>query len=65
MGGKANKASVVHDYLCVKSTLPRSLIDLVFLEAASVSGVPAWRRNLMYFGIRLHAAAKFIKQLWS
>jgi len=52
-GDCAHKAAVVHDYLYRTGGLPRSLADLVFLEAAFVSGVPWWRRFLLYLGVRV------------
>lgn len=54
-GGKAKKASVVHDYLCVTKDVSREMADAVFVEAAELQGVPAWRRKLMWMGVRGYA----------
>jgi hypothetical protein len=52
-GGTAEEPAVVHDFIYSRAPVPRDMADKVFLEAALVSGVPAWRANLMYAGIRL------------
>jgi hypothetical protein len=52
-GDTAHEAAVVHDFIYSRAPVPRDMADKVFLEAAFVSGVPAWRANLMYAGIRL------------
>lgn len=52
-GGTADEAAVVHDFIYSRAPVPRDVADKVFKEAALVSGVPAWRANLMYAGIRL------------
>ena len=51
-GGIAHISAVVHDYLYSTHLTTRSEADQVFLEAAAASNIPAWRRNLMYWGIR-------------
>jgi hypothetical protein len=52
-GDTAHEAAVVHDFIYSRAPVPRDMADKVFKEAALVSGVPAWRANLMYAGIRL------------
>lgn len=52
-GDTGHKSAVVHDYLCRTKTVKRSLADKVFREALEVEGVPSWRRNLMYLGVRI------------
>lgn len=54
-GGKAKKAAVVHDFLCETKMVSREMADAVFLEAAELQGVPAWRRKIMWAGVRLYA----------
>lgn len=51
-------AAVVHDYLyqthkIYHRRVTRPLADRVFLEALEALGVSAWRRGLMYAGVRL------------
>lgn len=52
-GGTSDEAAVVHDYLYTVKIVPRGTCDDVFKEASRVTGVPAWRRNLMWIGVRL------------
>lgn len=51
-GGVADAAAVVHDYLYVTQPIPREQADAIFLEAMTVSKVPAWRRWLMWSAVR-------------
>ncbi|WNC88808.1 DUF1353 domain-containing protein [Paraburkholderia sp. FT54] len=52
-GGTANEASVVHDWLYSTHAVPRAVADAVLREASAVTGVPAWRRWLMWMGVRI------------
>ena len=52
-GGKATKAAVVHDFLYRKSGVTRADADAVFAEAMKATGQAAWRRGLMWAGLRL------------
>lgn len=53
-GGKATKAAVVHDFLYRKeSGVSRAEADDIFAEAMDASGQPAWRRGLMWAGLRV------------
>ena len=52
-GNTSNEASVVHDYLYTVRSTARSTADAVLRQASAVTGVPAWRRWLMYIGVRL------------
>ena len=54
-GGKAKKASVVHDYLCETKIVSREMADAVFLEIMEMTGVPEWRQKLMWVGVRAYA----------
>ncbi|AOY93871.1 hypothetical protein BKK79_20115 [Cupriavidus sp. USMAA2-4] len=51
-GGTSNEAAVVHDFLYTKHPVPRAVADAVLREASAVTGVPAWRRWLMFWGVR-------------
>lgn len=62
-GDTAHAAAVVHDYLYqarpLRGGLPgagRELADAVFLEAMRATGIPAWRRHLMYLAVRAAGA---------
>lgn len=56
--GKYLEAAVVHDWYCVLGHKDESPIDSVmaakvFREAMAVCGVPMWRRNKMYWAVRM------------
>lgn len=55
-GDCAREAAVVHDYLYTTHLVDRATADAVLREASAVTGVPAWRRCLMYWGVRLGGA---------
>lgn len=56
-GGTADAAAVIHDYLYTTRAFDRATADAVLREASAVSGVPAWRRQLMYWAVRLFGGA--------
>jgi hypothetical protein len=51
-GDTSSKAAVVHDFLYTSKLVARSVADAVLREASAVTLVPAWRRALMYWGVR-------------
>ena len=51
--GVAVRAAVIHDYLYRSGSASRKDADKVFAEAMEVTGQAAWRRGLMYAGLRL------------
>lgn len=52
-GGTSNEAAVVHDHLYSTKPVPRHIADAVLREASRVTGVPAWRRYMIWAGVRL------------
>jgi hypothetical protein len=52
-GGTSNEASVVHDFLYATRPVTRAIADAVLREASAVTGVPKWRRWLMWAGVRI------------
>lgn len=56
-GATSDKAAVVHDFLYSTRTVPRKMADDVLAEASKVMGVPAWRRGLMWLGVRIGGGA--------
>lgn len=52
-GDCAHEPAVVHDYLYATCEVPRDMADAVLLEAMEVVGVPAWRRWVIYAGVRV------------
>lgn len=60
--GIYNKAAMVHDFLYSESTpITRAEADKFFLQAMEVLKVPAWKRRLMYFAVRLFGASHYVK----
>jgi hypothetical protein len=51
-GGTSNEASVVHDFLYTQHSVDRATADAVLREASAVTGVPAWRRAIMWAAVR-------------
>ena len=52
--GRHAPAAVIHDYLyALREPGTRKMADYLFCEAMRESGVPYWRRNLMYWTVRL------------
>jgi hypothetical protein len=52
-GDCAREAAVVHDYLYTSHLVDRNTADAVLREASACTGVPAWRRWLMWAGVRI------------
>jgi hypothetical protein len=67
-GGLHAKAAVLHDALYHDAAqrqwfqLTRENADETFLEAMEVLGVPAWRKQVMYYSVRLFGGAVWAKQ---
>lgn len=55
--GWGNRAAVIHDWLYTTQMCTRELADRVFREALLVCGVPAWRAQAMYLGVREFGAS--------
>jgi hypothetical protein len=56
-GDTSTMASVVHDAIYTYHWVDRATADKVLREASAVTGVAAWRRTLMYWGVRLGGAS--------
>lgn len=55
--GDYTDAAIVHDYLysiyCKYKEITREQADKIFLELMKRLGVPLWKRQLMYRGVRM------------
>lgn len=51
-GDTAHASAVLHDYLTRYALLSWADCARVFREAMKAEGVPAWRRNSMYWAVR-------------
>jgi hypothetical protein len=58
-GGTSNEAAVVHDYLYSTGLTDRKTADAILREASAATGVPAWRRGLMWAGVRLFGGSHY------
>jgi hypothetical protein len=58
-GDTASQAAIVHDYLYSTHLVDRATADAVLREASVVKGVPAWRRWLMWAGVRIAGGARW------
>jgi len=56
-GDTSTLASVVHDWLYTTHPVTRAVADAVLKEASLLTGVPKWRANLMYLGVRVGGAS--------
>lgn len=65
MGDTVHRAAVLHDFLyssgkdTAGAGVSRQEADAIFLAAMKADGVPAWRRGLMWAGVRLFGGAHF------
>jgi hypothetical protein len=60
--GDAAKASVIHDLLYRSRARSRREADRIFSEALAVLQVPAWKRALLWAGVRLFGAASWRRE---
>lgn len=56
-GDTASKPAALHDYLYSSHEVPRAMADAVLREASASVGVPAWRRWIMWAGVRMGGAS--------
>lgn len=50
---RGHEAAVLHDWLYTTHAVERAEADALFSEALEAGGEPAWRRGLMWLGVRL------------
>jgi hypothetical protein len=62
-GGTSNEASVVHDFIYSTHPVDRVTADAVLKEASAVTGVPAWRRWMMWAGVRIGGGSHWDPQV--
>lgn len=73
--GLHREAAVVHDWLYFCGDRARAVCDAIFLEAMEALGVSRWKRNAMFFAVRIgglhawrqhrklgHSAKRFFQQ---
>jgi hypothetical protein len=52
-GNTAHLAAVIHDFLYETAEEPKKVADRVFAEIMDETGVPDWRRKLMFLGVAI------------
>ena len=57
----ADVPGVIHDFIYSSGCLPRDMADKVLREACLLTGVPAWKANLIYAGVRVGGASHYDK----
>lgn len=57
--GEHNRAAVLHDFLYRTGAVPRAKADAIFLEAMKSLGVPSWKQQVMYWGVRVGGARSY------
>ena len=61
-GNTSTTAAVVHDWLYQSGEVSRGMADAILREASAATGVPFWRRWLMWAGVRIGGASHFTPQ---
>lgn len=61
-GGTSNEASVIHDWLYTAKPVTRAMADAVLREASALTGVPGWRRWIMWAGVRLGGGSHWVEK---
>ena len=55
--GPYSRAAVIHDWLYRSGLVPRAQADRIFRELMRAMGVEPWRREGMYWAVRVFGAA--------
>jgi hypothetical protein len=59
LNGFADEPGVIHDYLYSTGIYSRAKADAILREACLTTGVPRWRAELIYLGVRLFGAPHY------
>lgn len=60
LNGYSDMAGVIHDYLYSVGKYPRKLADQVLREACLVIGIPKWKAEMIYCGVRVGGASRYM-----
>ena len=63
-GDTSTEAAVIHDWLYTSKITTRRVADAVLREAGKVSGVPAWRRWMIWAGVRAFGQRPWDGKSW-
>lgn len=61
LGSYGHAAAVIHDWLYTSGELSRADADRVFHEALRSSGIARWRAWLMWGGVRVGGAGRYMR----
>jgi hypothetical protein len=50
--GRYLTAAIVHDYAYENALLTKSKVDRIFYKNMLISGVPRWKRRVMYWAVK-------------
>lgn len=64
VGDSSSEAAVVHDWLYTVKIVPRATADAVLREASKATGVPAWRRWMIWAGVRAFGQGPWDGKSW-
>lgn len=59
LNGIADQAGIIHDYLYSTGLVSREMADAVLREACLVLGVPVWKAEMIYAGVRTFGGAHY------
>ena len=59
-GDTAHRAAVIHDWLYTTHQVDRATADAVLREAAISCGVPTWRADLLWEGVRIGGSGPWL-----
>jgi hypothetical protein len=63
-GDTSKEAAVVHDWLYTSKITTRRMSDAILREAGKVSGVPMWRRWMIWAGVRVFGGGPWGGKGW-
>ena len=62
LNGISDLPGVLHDFLYSTGLVAREVADAILREACLAIGVPRWKANLIYAGVRLGGASSYEAQ---
>lgn len=62
-GEIAQEPAVPHDFAYSTGCMPRAIADAMLREACLLTGVPAWKAELIYLGVRVWGGAHWAASL--
>lgn len=60
LNGISDIAGVLHDYLYSTGIVLRSMADAILREACTAIGLPRWKAESIYLGVRIGGASNYV-----